>query len=169
MYQDKSFQTTKGDAGESIYRAIRESEGYSVTHMYKDLPPGAGVRDVDFLCQRTGKDFFGEVKTHDIKTFHGEPVFFLKKQEFTRSTKFAKQQRRDLEFAFVDLVTEKVYIASANRLKQNFNCHLLRFPMDIKQSYGMCWVFHVGQFTEVRPIPDYLIPMLRNAQIPSWN
>ena len=168
MYQDKSFQTTKGNAGEIIYRAIRESDGFSVTHMYKDLPPGAGVRDVDFLCQRTGKDFFGEVKAHDLKTFHDEPVFFWKKQEFNRSAKFAKQQHRDLEFAFVDLITEKVYIASAKRLKQTFNCHLLRFPMETKQPYGACWVFHIGQFTEVRDIPAHLIPVLRNAQIPSW-
>lgn len=168
MYQEKSFQTTKGNVGEEIYRAIRESDGYTLAHMFKDFPNGAGIRDVDFICQNETRTFLGEVKAHDMNTFHGEPVFFLKKQEFTRSTKFAKQQRRDLEFTFVDSVTNKVYIAPAKRLKQTFNCNLLRFPMETKLPYGVCWAFHIGQFTEVRDIPAHLIPVLRNAQIPNW-
>ena len=167
MYQDMSYQTIKGNAGEKIYRAIRESDGYTLIHMYKDFPRGNGVRDADFLCRNEARTFLGEVKAHDLKEFHGEKVFFLKKQEFTRSTKFARQQRRDLEIAFVDSITDKAYIASAKRLKQRFECNLLNFPMETKFSYGACWVFHVGQFTEVRNIPAHLIQSLHDARIPN--
>ena len=169
MYQDKSYQTMKGNAGEKIYRASREGDGLTLTHMYKDFPRGEGVRDVDFLCQNDSRNFFGEVKAHDLKTFHGEQVFFLAKKEFARSAKFARQQKRELEFAFVDSVTDKVYIASAKRLKQVFERRFLNFPMDTKTPYGACWVFHIGQFTEVRDIPAHLISALHDAQIPRWD
>lgn len=148
--------------------------------VFKEKPIYCGILrnpdqfGVDFLLYNrfTGEAVGGalEFKTHSLHKADPKPVFYESNNNGTGHNEFTcnyMTQFNPLYFMFLDTVNMKVYF--------NYTEEKLRQMMDFDHPAPTSVVFNSqfkgwrmklmdeSEFDEVHPVPDYLVPHVRNA------